>query len=96
MNRTTDLLSHGEKTVLVKKVGSVITGEVLRKYSCILDMDDVTEKYPHDYANNLENRLGIKKDKLPEALSISTILNPTFRLLPKIVSGGLMTGNQYR
>jgi hypothetical protein len=48
------------------------------------------------YANNLENRLGIKKDKLPEALSISTLLNPTFGLLPKIVGSGLMSGDQYR
>jgi hypothetical protein len=96
MNRTTDLRSHGENTVLVKKVGSIITGEVLRNYSCVLDMDDVIEKYRHVYANNLENRLGIKKDKLPEALSISTLLNPTFGLLPKIVGSGLMTGNQYR
>jgi hypothetical protein len=56
MNRTTDLRSHGDKTVLVKKVGSIITGEVLRNYSCILDMDDVIEKYRDVYANNLEKR----------------------------------------
>ena len=59
-------------------------------------MDNVIDKYRHVYANNLENRLGIKKDKLPEALSISALLNPTFGLLPKIVGSGLMTGNQYR
>ncbi len=86
----------GEKTVLVKKVGSIITGEGLRNYSCILDMDDVIEKYRHVYANDLENRLGIKKDKFPEALSISTLLNPTFGLLPKIVGSGLITGDQCR
>jgi hypothetical protein len=86
----------GKRQFLSKKVGSIITGEVLRNYSCILDMDDVIEKYRCVYANNLENRLGIKKDKLPKALSISTLLNPTFGLLPKIVGSGLMTGDQYR
>ncbi len=96
MNRTTDLRSHGDKTVLVKKVGSIITGEVLRNYSCILDMDDVIEKNRDVYANDLEKRLGIMNTKLPEALFISTLLNPTFGLLPKIVGSGFMTGNHYR
>ncbi len=59
-------------------------------------MDDVIEKYCHVYTNDLENRLGIKKDKLPKELFISTLLNPTFGLLPKIVGSGLMTGDQYR
>jgi hypothetical protein len=90
------LRSHGEKTVLVKKGGSIITVEVSRNYSCTLDMDDAIEKCCHVYANNLENRLSIKKDKMPEALSISTLLNPTFGLLPKTVGSGLMTGDQYR
>jgi hypothetical protein len=96
MNRTADLCSRGDKTVLVKKVGSIITSEVLRNFSCILDMDDVVEKYRDVYANDLEKRLGMMNKKLPEALSISTLLNPTFGLLPKIVGSGLMTGNQYR
>ncbi len=80
--------SRGDKTVLAKKVGSIITGEVLRNYSCILDMNDVIKKYCDVYANDLEKRLGIMNKKLPEALSISTLLNPTFGLLLKIVGSG--------
>ncbi|KAL7484514.1 hypothetical protein ACHAW6_010144 [Cyclotella cf. meneghiniana] len=52
-------------------------------------MDAVIETYCDVYAINLEERLGIGKEKLTTALSISTFLNPLFDLKPRIVGSGL-------
>ena len=47
------------------------------------------------YANDLERRLGLKEDKLPTDMSVSTLLNPIFGLKPRIIGCGLMSDRQY-
>ena len=58
-------------------------------------MEKVIEKYCDTYAKDLEERLCLQKDKLPTAMSISTLLNPIFGLRPRIVGCGLMSDRQY-
>jgi hypothetical protein len=95
MTWTTDLQSHGETTVLVKRVGSFITDIEEQNYSEVIDMEEVIEKYCNTYAKDLEERLCLQKDKLSTAMTISTLLNPIFGLRPRIVGCGLMSDRQY-
>ena len=90
MNRTTDLRNRGQKTILVKKPSVVISDEVQRNYQSIIDMDPTIEIYRDLYAKDLEERLNLNSTKLPPALAISTLLNPMFGLMSKIVGSGLM------
>ena len=90
MNRTTDLHNCGQKTILVKKPSAVISDEVQRNYQSIIDMDPTIEIYCDLYAKDLEERLNLNSTKLPPALAISTLLNPMFGLMSKIVGSGLM------
>ncbi len=64
-------------------------------YSEVVDMDDVMEKYYDTYASKIEERLNLNADKLPIAMSVSTLLNPIFGLQPRIVGCGLMSDRQY-
>ena len=58
-------------------------------------MEDVIETYRDTYVNDLERGLGLKDDKLPTAMSVSTLLNPIFGLKPRIIGCGLMGDRQY-
>ena len=71
-----DLRRRGEKSVLVSRVGSFVTDDEERNYSEVVDMEDVIETYRDTYAND---------DKLPTAMSVSTLLNPIFGLKPRII-----------
>jgi hypothetical protein len=95
MTRTTDLQSHGETTVLVKRVVSFVTDNKEQFFSEVIDMEEVIEKYCDTYAKDLEERLCLQKDKLPTAMAISTLLNPIFGLRPRIFGCGLMSDGQY-
>ena len=53
-------------------------------------MDPTIEIYRDLYAKDLEERLDLNSTKLPPALAISTLLNPMFGLMSKIVGSGLM------
>ncbi len=64
-------------------------------YSKVVDMKDVIEIYRDTYANDLEKQLNLKDDKLPTAMSVSTLLNPIFGLKQRIVGCGLMSDRQY-
>ena len=95
MNRTTDLRDRGERTVLVKKANAVMNNDDERDYTEVVEMDPLIETYRRVYANDLEERIGIKSYKLPAALGVTTLLNPMFGLKPKVVGSGLMTDAQY-
>ena len=95
MTRSADLHRQGEKTVLVKREGSFLTDNEERNCSKVVDMKDVIEIYRDTYANDLEKQLNLKDDKLPTAMSVSTLLNPIFGLKPRIVGCGLMSDRQY-
>ena len=85
MTRSADLHRCGEKTVLVKREGSFLTDDEERNHSKVVYMKDVIEIYCDTYANDLEKQLNLKDDKLPTAMSVSTLLNPIFGLKPRIV-----------
>jgi hypothetical protein len=53
-------------------------------------MDPTIEIYRDLYAMDLEERLDLNSTKLPPALAVSTLLNPMFGLMSKIVGSGLM------
>jgi hypothetical protein len=95
MTRTTDLQSHGETTVLVKRVGSLVTDNKERYYSEVIDMEEMIEKYCDTYAKDLEERQCLQKDKLPAAMASLTLLNPIFGLRQRIVVCGLMSDRHY-
>jgi hypothetical protein len=91
MNRTTDLRNCGQKTILVKKPSVVISDEVQCNYQSIINMHPTIETYCDVYAKDLEERLDLNSTKLLPALAVSTLLNPMFGLMSKIVGSGLMT-----
>ncbi len=62
-----------------------MTDDEERNYSEVVDMKDVIEIYCDTYANDLEKGLNLKDDKLPTAMSVSTLLNSIFGLKPRIV-----------
>ena len=95
MTRSTDLRRRGDKSVLIMREGSFVTDDEEQKYSEVVGMKDVIEVYRDTYANDLERRLGLKDDKLPTAMSVSTLLNPIFGLKPRIIGCGLMSDRQY-
>jgi hypothetical protein len=53
-------------------------------------MHPTIETYRDVYAKDLEERLDLNSTKLPPALAVSTLLNPMFGLMSKIVGSGLM------
>ncbi len=68
--------------------------DVQRNNGSVVEMD-VIETSRDVYATALEEMLGIGQDKLPTALSISTLLNLLFGLKPRIIGSGLMSDHQY-
>jgi hypothetical protein len=95
MTRSADLRRRSEKTVLVKREGSFLSEDEERNYSEVVQMEDIIEVYRDTYAQDLQKRLNLNDDKLPRALSISTLLNPIFGLKPRVVGCGMMTDRQY-
>ena len=95
MTRSTDLRRRGEKRILVRRDGSFVTDDDKQNYSEVVDMKDVIEIYRATYANDFEQRLSLKDDKLPTAMSVSTLLNPIFGLKPRIIGCGLMSDRKY-
>ncbi len=86
---------HGQRTILVKRGSAIVSNEVAREYSQVIDANPLIVMYCDAYADDLEARLKLDEDKLPPALSVSTLLNPLFSLESKIVGLGLMTQDQY-
>ena len=95
MNRVADLHAHGDRSVLVRSSAADVSSDDMRNYVMVVEMDPLIETYRQVYANDLEDHLGIKHDKLPAALSVTMLLNPMFGLKPKIVESGIMTEAQY-
>ena len=95
MTRSTDLCWRGEKRILVRRDGSFVTDDEEQNYSEVVDMKDVIEIYRATYANDFEQRLSLKDDKLPTAMSVSTLLNTIFGLKSRIIGCGLMSDRQY-
>jgi hypothetical protein len=85
MSRTADLRAHGSMAILVKRNSAMISDDIERNYTQVLIMDPVIETYPDEYSNDLEARLDLNADKLPTALTVSTLLNPVMGLEPTIV-----------
>jgi hypothetical protein len=88
MSRTIDLRNHGQRTILVKCGSAIVSDAVARDYSQVIDPNPMIIKYCDAYADDLEARLKLTEDKLPPALSVSTLLNPLFGLEAKIVGSG--------
>ncbi len=95
MSRTVDLHNRGQRNILVKHGSAIVSDTVARKYSQVIDANLLIVTYPDAYADDLEACLKLDKDKLPPALSVSTLLNPHFGLEAKIVGLELMTQDQY-
>jgi len=95
MNRVADLRARGDRSVLVRSSAADVSIDDMRNYVKVVEMDPLIETYCQVYANDLEDRLGIKHDKLPAALSVTMLLNPMFGLKPKIVESGIMMEAQY-
>jgi hypothetical protein len=72
-----------------------ITNDVEEEYNEVVQMDVLIESFRHEYAKDLAARLGIDKDRLPDAYTITTLLNPMFGLEPLITGTKLMTKQQY-
>ena len=95
MDRTVDLRQRGDKSVLVKTDGAVVSIEEEKNYDDVEDMVDMVATYRSLYADDLSSRLGINEDVLPPALGIPTLLNPMFGNKKSITERGLMTISQY-
>jgi hypothetical protein len=95
MSRTIDLRNRGQRTILVKCGSAIVSNAVAPNYSQVIDANPMIVKYCDAYADDLEACLKLTEDKLPPALSVSTLLNPLFGLEAKIVGSGLMTQDQY-
>ena len=95
MDRTKDLRSRGDKTVMVKKSGANVAAEETKNFVKVETMDPLIEEYCKIYPKDLAERLGVDRDQLPAALAIPTLLNPLFGTRHKIVGSGLMTERQY-
>jgi hypothetical protein len=91
---TVDLRRCGEKTVLVKKASSTVSGHLEKKFE-IEVMDPMIEKYPMLYAQDFSQRVGLNENYLPNALTISILLSPLFGLEQRIVRLGLLTEGQF-
>ncbi len=95
MSRTIDLRNRGQRTILVKGGSAIVSNTNARKYSQVIDANPLIVTYCDAYADDLEACLKLDEDKLPPALSVSTLLNPLFCLEAKNVGLGLMTQDQY-
>ena len=65
MNRVEDLRVHGDRSVLVRSSAADVSSDDMRNYVKVVEMDPLIETYCQVYVNDLEDRLGIKHDKLP-------------------------------
>lgn len=92
---TTDLRKRGEHTILVKKAGTAVDDEVDKGYVTTETMVPCVEKFRELYSSDLEERLQLNGDTLPEAYSIPALLNPLFGMEKRIVQSGLMNQSQY-
>ena len=72
--------NRGQRTILVKCGSAIVSNAVARDYSQVIDANPMIVKYCDAYADDLEARLKLTEDKLPPALSVSTLLNPLFWL----------------
>lgn len=95
MNRTLDLRARGEKTILVKVEGSELDRDKELDYLEVVDMDPLIQTFRKVYAEDLVERIGLDRRKLPVALGVATLLNPMFGLKSNVVGSGLMTDDQY-
>ena len=95
MNRTLDLRARGEKTILVKVEGSELDRDKELDYLEVIDMDPLIQTFHKVYAEDLVERIGLDRRKLPVALGVATLLNPMFGLKSNVVGSGLMTDDQY-
>ncbi len=58
-------------------------------------MDPMIEKYRMLYAQDLAQRVGLNENHLPNALTFSVFLNPSFGLEQRIIGSGLLMVAQY-
>ena len=95
MNRTIELCARGEKTILVNVGGSELDSDKELDYLEVVDMDPLVQIFCEVYAEDLVERIGLDRRKLPVALGVATLLNPMFGLKSNVVGSGLMTHAQY-
>ena len=72
MNRTLDLRARGEKTILVKVEGSELDRDKELDYLEVVDMDPLIQTFCKVYAEDLVERIGLDRRKLPVALGVAT------------------------
>ena len=64
MNRVADLWIHGDMSVLGRCSAVDVSSDDMRNCVKVVEMDPLIETYRQVYENDLEDRLGIKHDKL--------------------------------
>ena len=94
MNRTIDLRARGEKTILVNVGGSELDSDKELDYLEVVDMDPLVQTFREVYAEDLVERIGLDRRKLPVTLGVATLLNQMFGLKSNVVGSGLMTDAQ--
>jgi hypothetical protein len=80
MSKTVDLHNCLQRTILVKRGSAIGSNAVAHEYSQVIDDNPLIVMYCDAYADELEACLKLDEDKLPPALSVSTLLNPLFGL----------------
>lgn len=95
MDRTKDLRSRGERTVLIRRSGVEVSSEDAKNYTLVEEMDPSVEKYCDLYSEDLSQRMGLNADYLPTSLTNHVLMNLLFGYEKRIVYSGLLTEKQY-
>ena len=95
MDRTKDLRSRGDRTVLVKKSGVTVHLDTSKNYTRVELMDPSVETYCKVYTKDLAQRLALDQKYLPSSFTNEVFMNPMYGLEKRIVGSGLLTGLQY-
>lgn len=90
-----DLRDRGETSILVYNPDNVQPCDDDKEKCELMEMHPFIQTYKEVYGEDLASRIGISNTKLPAALAVSTLLNPTFGRQPLIVGSGLMSEEQY-
>jgi hypothetical protein len=80
MSRIDDLRNHRQRTILVKCGSGIGSNAVARKFSQVIDAHPLIVTDCDAFIDDMEACQKLDEDKLPPALSVSTLLNSPFRL----------------
>lgn len=94
-DRVKDLRKRGDKSILVKKGGTVVDHDEARRYDKVVTMEPMVERYCSLYVEDLSRRVGLSDKYLSPLLTNHVLLNPMFGLRSNIIGSGLLTESQF-